>query len=55
MGNTAPERQSGKPIKAKNNTTFLYIGTFFFFAGSLSVGILMVIFFLNALGNVFQN
>ncbi|WP_426092648.1 hypothetical protein [Flavobacterium sp. DSR3-2] len=45
MGNTAPERQSSKPMKVKNNTTFLYIGTFFFFAGSLSVGILMVIFF----------
>ncbi|WP_426063594.1 hypothetical protein [Flavobacterium sp. DSP2-3-1] len=45
MGNTVVERQSSKLMKVKNNTTFLYIGTFFFFAGSLSVGILMVIFF----------
>ena len=53
MGSTAPERQNNKTVKEKNNTAFLYIGTFFLFAGSLSVGILMVMFFLNTLGNFF--
>jgi hypothetical protein len=53
MGNTATERQNSKPVKEKNNTAFLYIGTFFLFAGSLSVGVLMVMFFLNTLGKIF--
>jgi hypothetical protein len=53
MGSTAPERHNIKSVKEKNNTAFLYIGTFFLFAGSLSVGVLMVMFFLNTLGKIF--
>ena len=53
MEHTQTERQSSKSIKLKNNTVFLYVGTFFLLAGSLSVGILMVMFFLNTLGNIF--
>ncbi|WP_165930072.1 hypothetical protein [Flavobacterium sandaracinum] len=53
MENTAAERHYNKPVKKKNTTVFLYIGTFFLFAGSVSVGVLMVMFFLNALGKIF--
>ena len=53
MEHSRPGRQSSASIKLKNNTVFLYIGTFFFIVGCLSVGILMVMFFLNTLENIY--
>jgi hypothetical protein len=54
MKKTVEAKHDYETIVKKYNTLHLYIGTFFLFIGSLSVGILMVMFFLNTLGFFFS-
>ena len=45
--------QKNKRIKGGNNKVFFYIGTFFITAASLSIGILVVMYFLVKLNYSF--
>ena len=47
MARTGQIEQKSKRIKVgNNNKVFLYVGTFFIMAASLSIGILIVMYFL---------
>ena len=45
--------QKNNRIKVENNKVFLYVGTFFIVAASLSTGILIIMYFLIKLDGSF--
>ena len=53
MKKTVEAKHDYETIVKKYNTLHLYIGTFLLFMGTLSVGILMVLLFFNAVGKIF--
>ncbi|MFM2369647.1 MAG: hypothetical protein RL619_1957 [Bacteroidota bacterium] len=55
MGATEHVKQNNKQsvIKDRNNRVFLYLGTFFVMIASLSIGVLILMFFLIKLKEIF--